>query len=136
VLEIGTGSGFFTACLARLAASVVSLEQYEDFADAVRTRLHAANTRGVKIEVIDAVTEFKADEAFDVMVVTGAVHTLPQHWRGWIKPGGRIIAFVGDSPAQRAMMFTRAGDTWTEQVLFETDMPYLRHSETPLRFAL
>ncbi len=136
VLEVGTGSGFFTACLARLAASVVSLEQYEDFADTARTRLHAANTRGAKIEVTDAVTEFKADEAFDVMVVTGAVHTLPQHWRGWIKPGGRIIAIVGDSPAQRAMMFTRADDAWTEQVLFETDMPYLRHAETPLRFAL
>lgn len=136
VLEVGTGSGFFTACLARLAASVVSLEQYEDFADTARTRLHAANTRGVKIEVTDAVNAFKADEAFDVMVVTGAVHALPQHWRGWIKPGGRIVAIVGDSPAQRAMMFTRAGDTWTEQVLFETDMPYLRHAETPLRFAL
>jgi protein-L-isoaspartate(D-aspartate) O-methyltransferase len=136
VLEIGTGSGFFTACLARLAASVVSLEQYEDFADAARTRLHAANTRGVKIEVTDAVRDFSASEAFDVMVVTGAVHALPQHWRGWIRPGGRIIAFVGDSPAQRAMMFTRAGDAWTEQVLFETDMPYLRHAETPLRFAL
>jgi protein-L-isoaspartate(D-aspartate) O-methyltransferase len=136
VLEVGTGSGFFTACLARLAASVVSLEQYEDFVDTARTRLHAANTRGVKIEVTDAVTEFKSNEAFDVMVVTGAVHALPQHWRGWIRPGGRIVAFVGDSPAQRAMMFTRAGDAWTEQVLFETDMPYLRHAETPLRFAL
>ncbi len=136
VLEVGTGSGFFTACLARLSASVVSLEQYDDFADTARTRLHAANTRGVKIEVTDAVNAFKADEAFDVMVVTGAVHALPQHWRGWIKPGGRIVAIVGDSPAQRAMMFTRAGGTWNEQVLFETDMPYLRHAETPLRFAL
>jgi protein-L-isoaspartate(D-aspartate) O-methyltransferase len=136
VLEIGTGSGFFTACLARLAASVVSLEQYEDFADAARTRLHAANARGVKIEVTDAVREFRASEAFDVMVVTGAVHALPQHWRGWIRPGGRIVAFVGDSPAQRAMMFTRAGDAWTEQVLFETDLPYLRHAAPPLRFTL
>ena len=84
----------------------------------------------------DAVRDFSASEAFDVMVVTGAVHALPQHWRGWIRPGGRIIAFVGDSPAQRAMMFTRAGDAWTEQVLFETDMPYLRHGTPPLRFTL
>ncbi|HEX3895381.1 MAG TPA: protein-L-isoaspartate O-methyltransferase [Rudaea sp.] len=136
VLEIGTGSGFFTACLARLAGSVVSLEQYEDFADAARMRLHAANTRSVRIEVTDAVRDFRADEAFDVMVVTGAVHALPQHWRGWIKPGGRIVAFVGDSPAQRAMMFARAGESWTEQVLFETDIPYLRHAEPPLRFTL
>jgi protein-L-isoaspartate(D-aspartate) O-methyltransferase len=136
VLEIGTGSGFFTACLARLAGSVVSIEQYEDFADAARTRLHAANSRGVKIEVTDAVRTFSAAEAFDVMVVTGAVHALPQHWRGWIRPGGRIVAFVGDSPAQRAILYTRAANEWTEQVLFETDLPYLRNAEPPQRFTL
>jgi protein-L-isoaspartate(D-aspartate) O-methyltransferase len=136
VLEVGTGSGFFTACLARLAASVVSLEQYEDFADAARSRLHASNSRNVKIEVTDAVRSFTANEAFDVMVVTGAVHALPQHWRGWIKPGGRIIALVGDSPAQQGVMYTRNGDAWTEQTLFETDLPYLRHAEPPQRFSL
>lgn len=136
VLEIGTGSGFFTACLSRLAGSVVSVEQHADFADAARTRLHVANVRGATIEVADAVREFRASESFDVMVVTGAVHALPQHWRGWIKPGGRIVAFVGDSPAQRAVMFVRAGDAWTEQVLFETDIPYLRHAEPPQRFTL
>ena len=136
VLEVGTGAGFLTACLARLAGSVVSLEQYEDFADAARTRLHAANARNVKIETTDAVRTFSANEAFNVMVVTGAVHTLPQHWRGWIKPGGRIIAFVGDSPAQCAVMYTRDGDAWIEQTLFETDLPYLRHAEPPRRFAL
>ena len=136
VLEVGTGAGFLTACLARLAGSVVSLEQYEDFADAARTRLHAANARNVKIETTDAVRTFSANEAFNVMVVTGAVHTLPQHWRGWIKPGGRIIAFVGDSPAQCAVMYTRDGDAWIEQTLFETDLPYLRNAEPPRRFAL
>ncbi len=136
VLEVGTGAGFLTACLARLAGAVVSLEQYEDFADAARTRLHASNSRNVKIEVTDAVRSFSANEAFDVMVVTGAVHALPQHWRGWIKPGGRLIAIVGDSPAQQAIMYTRDGDAWSEQTLFETDLPYLRHAEPPQRFSL
>ena len=136
VLEVGTGSGFFTACLARLGGNVVSLEQYEDFADAARTRLHASNSRNVKIEVTDAVRSFTANETFDVMVVTGAVHALPQHWRGWIKPGGRLIAIVGDSPAQQAVLFTRNGDAWSEQALFETDLPYLRHAEPPQRFSL
>lgn len=136
VLEVGTGAGFLTACLARLAGSVVSLEQYEDFSDAARTRLHAANVRNARIETTDAVRTFAANEAFNVMVVTGAVQTLPQHWRGWMKPGGRIIAVVGDSPAQCAIMHTRDGDAWIEQTLFETDLPYLRHAEPPRRFAL
>ncbi|MEP6484913.1 MAG: protein-L-isoaspartate O-methyltransferase [Rudaea sp.] len=136
VLEIGTGAGFLTACLARLAGSVVSLEQHEDFADAARTRLHAANVRNARIEATDAVRSFATKETFNVMVVTGAVHALPQHWRDWIKPGGRIIAFVGDSPAQCAVMYTREGDAWNEQTLFETDLPYLRHAEPPRLFAL
>jgi len=136
VLEIGTGSGFFTACLARLGAEVVSVEQHADFADGARARLHAANVRNAKIEVADAVRAFTSDRAFDVMVVTGAVSELPPHWREWIRPGGRIVAFVGESPAQRAMLYARTGTGWSEQTLFETDLPYLRNAAPPQRFAL
>ena len=136
VIEIGTGSGFLTTCLARLGAEVVSVEQHADFADAARARLHAANVRNARIEVAEAVRGFTSDRAFDVMVVTGAVFELPRHWRDWIKPGGRIVAFVGESPAQRAVMYVRDASGWAEQVLFETDLPYLRNAAPPQRFAL
>jgi protein-L-isoaspartate(D-aspartate) O-methyltransferase len=119
VLEIGTGSGFVTACLARLAGDVVSVEQHADFADVARARLHAANVRNTQ---------------FEVMVVTGAVCTLPQHWRGWIKPGGRLFAIVGQSPVLRAMLYTRTDSGWSEQALFETDLPYLSHAAPPQHF--
>jgi protein-L-isoaspartate(D-aspartate) O-methyltransferase len=71
-----------------------------------------------------------------VMVVTGAVFELPRHWRDWIKPGGRLVAFVGESPAQRAMRFVRDASDWSEQALFETDLPYLHNAAPPQRFAL
>jgi len=136
VLEIGTGSGFLTACLARLGAEVVSVELHADFADSARTRLHAANVRNAKIEGGDAVRGFDPARQFDVMVVTGAVYELPQHWRGWIKPGGRIVAVVGASPVQRAMLYTQRTAGWDEQALFETDLPYLVNAAPPRRFAL
>ncbi len=137
VLEIGTGSGFVTACLARLAREVLSIEQHADFADAARTRLHAANVRNAKVEVAEAVRGFDPGRQFDVMVVTGAVNALPQHWRGWIKPGGRLFAIVGTSPAQRAILHTGRGETdWDEQTLFETDVPYLNHAAPPKLFVL
>jgi protein-L-isoaspartate(D-aspartate) O-methyltransferase len=136
VLEVGTGSGFFTACLGRLAGRVTSLEIEPDFIDAANRRFHAANVRNVTLENTDAVRDFKANEAYDVMVVTGAVYELPPQWRGFVKPGGRIVALVGESPAQRAMLFSRAGEVWSEQSLFETDLPYLRHAEPPARFSL
>lgn len=136
VLEVGTGSGFFTACLARMAGRVTSLDVEPEFVDAANRRLHAANVRNVTLENTDAVRDFKANEAYDVMVVTGAVYELPPQWRGFVKPGGRIVALVGESPVQRAMLYTRAGDAWSEQSLFETDLPYLRHAEPPARFSL
>jgi protein-L-isoaspartate(D-aspartate) O-methyltransferase len=138
VLEIGTGSGFVTACLARLSGEITSVELHADFAETARNRLHAANVRNATVEVADAVRDFDPRRQFDVMVVTGSVHELPQHWRGWIKPGGRIIAIVGTSPVQRATMYSLSSNDggWEQQPLFETDLPYLINAAPPRRFAL
>jgi len=137
VLEIGTGSGFLTACLARLAASVHSVEQHADLADAAREHLHAGGIVNATVEVAEAVGGFEAKQQYDVVVVTGAVAALPQRWREWVRPGGRLLAIVGESPAQRATLFTRdAGGQWTEAGLFETDLPYLSHAAPPQRFVL
>ena len=137
VLEIGTGSGFLTACLARLAKSVHSLEQHADLADAARARLQVAGVTNATVEVADAVQGFTAAQPYDVVVATGAVDALPARWREWVRPGGRLLAVVGESPAQRAILYSRGSDLqWTEQVLFETDLPYLTHAAPPARFVL
>jgi protein-L-isoaspartate(D-aspartate) O-methyltransferase len=137
VLEVGTGSGFLTACLARLAGEVVSVEQYGEFADAARVRVAGAGARNVRIDVAEAVNGFVPDQAFDVMLVTGAVATLPPRWREWVKPGGRLFAVVGASPVQRALLYTRSADgKWSEQPLFETDLPYLNHAGPVAQFVL
>lgn len=135
-LEIGTGSGFLTACLARLAGSVTSVEQHADFANAARARLTAAGIANARIQVADAVREFAPGRRFEVMVVTGAVAELPRHWLDWIEPGGRLVAIVGASPVQRAMLYSERGGSWEQTPLFETDLPYLRHAAPTPRFAL
>ena len=137
VLEIGTGSGFVTACVARLAGSVTSIEIHADLADAARTRIAAAGAHNVRVETADAMRGFKTGELFDAVVVTGAVYALPDHLRAWVAPKGRLFAIVGESPAMQAMLYTRADDThWREASLFETDVRYLTHAEPPRRFAL
>ena len=137
VLEIGTGAGFLTACLARLSGEVVSVEQHADFVDAARRRLAAARVGNVKVEQAEAVNEYQPNRQFDVMVVTGAVAALAPRWREWVKPGGRLFAIVGESPVQRAVLYTRAaGGEWSEQALFETDLPYLNHAAPAPRFVL
>ncbi|MGH8122039.1 MAG: protein-L-isoaspartate O-methyltransferase family protein [Rudaea sp.] len=137
VLEIGTGSGFVTACLARLARAVVSIEQHADFVDTARARLAGAGLRNVRVEVAEAVYGFVPEQVFDVMLVTGAVATLPPRWRDWVKPGGRLFAIVGASPVQRALLHARDADgRWREEAMFETDLPYLNHAAPAARFAL
>ena len=137
VLEIGTGSGFLSACMGRLAGQVTSVECRADLADAARVRLDRLGVRNVQIETADAITTFKTAQSFDALMIGGAVHALPAHLRAMVRPGGRLFAIVGESPAMQARLYTRADEThWLEESLFETDVPYLQHAEPPRRFTL
>lgn len=137
VLEIGTGSGFITACMARLAHTVFSIEQHADLAATARERLAAAHVHNARIDVAVALENFTTTETFDVVVVTGAVYALPERFREWVRPGGRLFAVVGESPAMQAIMTTRINEThWRDESLFETDLPYLNHAGPPRRFLL
>lgn len=137
VLEIGTGSGFLSACLARLAREVVSVEIRADFAEAARARIATSGAANVRVETADAVRDFDTGERFDAVVVTGAVYSLPDRFRAWVAPRGRLFAIVGESPAMQAMLYTRGDDAhWSEESLFDTDLPYLTNAAPPRHFVL
>ena len=71
----------------------------------------------------------------DVVVVTGSVPSVPEQFKGWVNPGGRLFVITGDSPAMEAKLYTRLDVTnWTEESLFETDLARLVHSEPPPEF--
>lgn len=137
VLEIGTGSGFLTACLAQLAHEVVSVEQHADLADAARQKLAAAGSANARVETAEAVRGFEPKREFDAVVVTGAVHAVPEKFKRWLKPGGRLFVIAGDSPVQQAQLVTRIGDDrYSTTNLFETDLPYLTNAAPPKAFSL
>jgi protein-L-isoaspartate(D-aspartate) O-methyltransferase len=137
VLEIGTGSGFLTACLAALGGEVVSVEQHEDLASSARQKLKAAGVSNARVETANALVDFEPGARFDVVVLTGAVFALPDRVRQWVKPGGRLFAITGESPAMQALLHTRVDEShWTTESLFETDLPYLTHASPPQRFTL
>ncbi len=135
VLEIGTGSGFITACLARLAHAVTSIDIHSDFIDAARPRLIAAGAGNVRLEVADALT-LNAGRQFDAVCVGGAVAEIPPRFLDWVKPGGRVFVIRGRAPAQQALRMTRRADGWHTENLFETDIPYLRGAAPLPQFAL
>lgn len=135
VLEIGTGSGFLTACLARLTHHVTSVDLHAEFVNAARTRLAAAGADNVTLGVAEAVNEYQPQDVFDVIVVGGAVHTVPDRFTQWLKPGGRMFVISGESPAMRATLVQHDDDGRFRQTsLFETDLPYLVHGAPPKRF--
>jgi protein-L-isoaspartate(D-aspartate) O-methyltransferase len=135
VLEIGTGSGFVTACLASLCAEVVSVDLHADFTAAAGERLRGAGIRNVTLATGDAVREWQPDGLFDAILVSGAVFAVPPRFFTWLKPGGRLLAMRGQSPAQQAVLLARAGTgDYREESLFETDLPYLIHAEPPQHF--
>lgn len=137
VLEIGTGSGFLAACLGKLARDVLSVERHRDLVDAARAALREAGITNVQVEHADGLAGFDPRREFDAVVLSGAVFRLPAHVKRWVKPGGRLFVIEGESPLQRALLLTHAGDgRFTEETLFETDLPYLANAEPPKRFTL
>ncbi len=134
VLEIGTGSGFISACLARLAGHVTSLDIHADFTASAGAALRAAQCDNVELVTAEAVHEFVPAQRYDAIVVTGAVATLPQRWLGWLQPGGRLFVVQGRAPAMQATLLRV--DAGTSEILFETDMAYLQHAAPIARFVL
>jgi protein-L-isoaspartate(D-aspartate) O-methyltransferase len=135
VLEIGTGSGFLTACLARLGAKVTSVELYEDLKFAAVQRLRDLEIENVRLRVGDAADGWEPERSFDAIAVTGSMPGIPRHFREQLRLGGRLFAVTGQSPAMRAWLVTRVGDAqWSEECLFETDLRRLENVSEEAEF--
>jgi protein-L-isoaspartate(D-aspartate) O-methyltransferase len=137
MLEIGTGTGYFAACLARLCARVTSIDHRADFIDAARSRLQAQAIANVDCVHADALSGYAPLEKFDAIAITGAVATLPSLFGQWLKPAGRMFVIRGVEPAMQAVLLQRAPDGgWIEDRLFETDVPYLAGAAPARAFSL
>ena len=110
VLEIGTGSGYQTAILARLAADVVSIERHPTLAQEAADRLRSLGLNNVHIVVADG-TEGRADDApFDRILVTAGAPAIPETLRSQLGDGGRLVIPVGPPGFQRLTVVERRGE--------------------------
>ena len=135
VLEIGTGSGFITACLAQLAKRVVTVDIHEQFTKEAEAKLKEKDIHNVEFETGDVMTGWQPEQAHDVLVVTGSVQDIPDHFRGWVNPNGRMFVICGEAPAMEAKLLTKLNATeWREESLFETDLARLINAEKAPEF--
>ncbi|WP_045728210.1 protein-L-isoaspartate O-methyltransferase [Xanthomonas sp. GPE 39] len=133
VLEIGTGSGFVSACLGELGREVVSLEIEAALATAARANLDAAGLgSNIRIETADALTWTPGERRFDVICVTAAVTEIPAQFLTWLRPGGRLFAIRGRAPVMEAVRIHANAGTPRTESLFETDLAYYLRGTAPV----
>lgn len=125
VLEIGTGSGYLTALLSRLAAHVVSVELYKDFSNRAADRLSKLGLQNVTLEAGDASKGWPHSGGFDAVILTGSVPTVPQAYVDALREHGRLVAILGGDPVMEAVRISRTGDGVSRVSLFDTWLPPL-----------
>jgi protein-L-isoaspartate(D-aspartate) O-methyltransferase len=138
VLEIGSGTGYATACLARLGRRVIGVEIDPDLAEGAQERLAALNLQRVEVRTGDAMAGPVDGAPFDVIAVTGSLPTeepVPM-LVSQLAPGGRLFVIVGEEPVMEARLETRvgAGGDLRREELFETSVPALKNVPEPERF--
>ena len=127
-LEIGTGSGYVTACLAHLCGHVTSVELQADLHRQAQQRLGAAGL-GEQIELAqgDAASGWHDGQHYDVIAVTGSLPELHDGFHSSLTIGGRLFVIVGSGPMMEALRITRTGpNAWSTQSVFDTAVPPLR----------
>ncbi len=126
VLEVGSGCGYVTACLAHLARRVSSIDSNADIIDLAKTNVANCGRDNVDFEQ-RGLAQIDATKAYDVIAVTGSLPDVPENLKQALKTGGRMFVIVGHSPVMQALLITRIGESeWTTQSLFETDLPRLK----------
>jgi protein-L-isoaspartate(D-aspartate) O-methyltransferase len=135
VYEVGTGSGYLTALLARRARQVTSAEIHGELHRFAAANLARAGVANVTLLQGDSARAPLSEAAYDVIVLTGSTPVLPQAFLDRLNPGGRLFAVVGDAPAMKAIVVTRGanGATCSTEV-FETLLKHLVNAQAPARF--
>lgn len=101
VLEIGTGSGFQAAAIATLAHKVVTLERWRDLTADARGRFGTARLMRIYAHAADGLDGWEDDAPYDRIVLNGAVADIPPELLAQLKPGGVLLAPIGDTETQR-----------------------------------
>jgi protein-L-isoaspartate(D-aspartate) O-methyltransferase len=134
VLDIAPGTGYSSAVLARLAASVVALEEDEAAAKILREGLAAANVSGVEVVAGPLKAGVPSKGPYDVIIVNGAIEEVPAAWLAQLAEGGRLAVAVAEGSVRRARIYTASGGKTAWRTPFDTPIPVLPGFEKAAEF--
>lgn len=136
VLEVGTGTGYLTACLSRLAAHVDSVDIHSEFIPVADAKLRELCCNNVDLSALDALG-LEAPNAYDAVAVTASMPELDERFVRMLRPRGRLFVVVGRAPIMEAKLLTmHPGGEWTEESLFETLLTPLENLDQAEPFVL
>ena len=135
VLEIGTGSGFLTACLATLAQHVTSIDLSEKRLESASETLASLDIKNCKLLLQDVFERTERVEC-DAIAVTASLPEYDPRFEKMLKLGGRAFAVIGELPIMEAVLIRRMSiNEWTREALFETVIPPLIHAQQDVGFS-
>jgi len=134
VLEIGTGTGFVTACLRAMATQVRSLEIFPELAGIARRNLALSDLGDVEVVDGDAM-QGDSGARYDVIALTASLPVYDARFERMLTVGGRLFVVVGAAPVMDARLVTRTSeDSVTTRSLFETVIDPLVNAARPAEF--
>lgn len=134
VLDIGCGSGYSSAVLARLARKVIALEQDPALAERARANLDAVGANNVDVVTGTLSLGYPAQAPYDAILLNGAAEVVPRGLLEQLRDGGRLVAVVGRPPASRAMQYLAAAGQARGVPLFDAAAPALPGFAEPPTF--
>ncbi|MEW8647409.1 MAG: protein-L-isoaspartate O-methyltransferase [Candidatus Thiodiazotropha endolucinida] len=137
VLEVGTGSGYLTACLANLAQEAVSIDFHNEFTEQAKEKLGQQGIRNFTLINGDALADPLEEGPFDTIAVTGSLPTSQQAeiFRQQLNVGGRLFVVIGTAPVMECMLITRHADKiFQEESILETELAPLINAPAPVVF--
>jgi protein-L-isoaspartate(D-aspartate) O-methyltransferase len=133
VLVIGTGSGFLTACVARLGGQVISIDIHRELVEIAAAKIAAEQIHNVELQTEDY-NNFHASAGFDRILVAGSMPIFDARLPEWLQPGGKLVMITGEAPAMEVELVTRDENSYKREILFETVVQSLENVATPEEF--
>ena len=136
VLEIGTGSGYFTSVLAKLSQSVVTIELDEQLSELAQNKVKELNLNNVTFINDDALAYNFDNEQYDTIVIGCSLPNKNENFFRLLKPGGKLFMVVGAINQMQATLVHRTNENeWQSKSLFETHLDYMKGTEPSVKFA-
>ena len=136
VLEIGTGSGYFTSVLAKLSQSVVTIELDEQLSELAQNKVKELNLNNVTFINDDALAYNFDNEQYDTIVIGCSLPNKNENYFRLLKPGGKLFMVVGAINQMQATLVQRTNENeWQSKSLFETHLDYMKGAEPSVKFA-